>query len=368
MISSLALGLCRSFKYALTIRLISGFFAGNTPVCKSLIREVTTNNNISKLYGFFSFGIGLASVVGPFVSALAHPAENIGGIFDNEFFRAYPYFLPLFILYYLLRFLSSLSSFILTCIYLENPKVIKNDSDSPKPSAISLIKNSKYIITVSIYAMLAFYQFAERLLFSLICKSDTKIGGYGVPEDGVSLIQGFGGIFVLILSTLLTPIIEKKLGLVKSIFFLAISLIPFTGFISYLNIFPRYLQYSSLVSFFGLINSLTAIYIYYISICISNSVNSDILGIATGISQGLIGMCRFISTTSIGIIYGWSITNGKAIPGVNIHFSFLFLVFILIIQVILIKFKLHPSLEKKMENKDLKLLLLNDKDNKNKDA
>ena len=296
MIFSLALGLCRTFKYAFIIRLISGFFAGNIPICKSLIREVTTNNNISKLYGFFSLGVGLGFVVGPFISGLSHPAENIGGIFDNEFFRTYPYFLPLFIVYNLFRFLSSLSSFIITCIYLENPKVIKQDS---RPSAASLIKNSKYLITVGIYAMLAFYQFGERLLFSLICKSNTKIGGFGLAEDNVSLIQGFGGIFVLILPTLLTPIIEKKLGLVKSIFMLVISLIPFTGFTSYLIILPSYLQYSSLVVFFGLINSLTGIFIYYISICISNSVNSNILGLATGISQAFIGICRFMDGVSL---------------------------------------------------------------------
>ena len=359
MIFSLALGLCRSFKYALIIRFMSGFFAGNTPVSKSLIREVTTNKNISKLYSYFSLGVGIGAVAGPFIAGLSNPAENIGGIFDNEFFRMYPYFLQFFFLYYLFSFLSSLFTFIITCIYLENSKVIKQESDS---KAAGLIENSNYIIAISIFGMLAFYQFAIRLLFSLICKSNTKIGGFGMPEENISLIQGFGGIFVLVLPTLVTPIFEKKFGLVKSIFFLAISLIPFTGFISYLAIFPLYLQYIIFTTLFGLINSLTSVYIYYISICISNSVNSNILGIANGFSQALTGMCRFISTTSIGLIYGWSVTNGKTIPGVDIHFSFLLLEFILIGQAILIKFKLHPSLEKKMENTDLELLLVKIKD------
>ena len=80
--------------------MISGFFAGNTPISKSLVREITTNNNISKLYGYFALGVGLANVFGPFVSGLSHPAKTIGGIFDNDFFKKYPYFLPFFVLYF----------------------------------------------------------------------------------------------------------------------------------------------------------------------------------------------------------------------------------------------------------------------------
>ena len=52
----------------------------------------------------------------------------------------------------------------------------------------------------------------------------------------------------------------------------------------------------------------------------------------------------------------------------DIHFSFLFLVFILIVQAIFIKFKLHSSLEKKIENKELEVSLLNYKDNNAKNT
>ena len=139
---------------------------------------------------------------------------------------------------FLSRFLASTSSLIITIIYLKNPKIIKKNSSNV--SATSLISNSNYLITVSIYGILAFFQFGLRLSFSLICKSSSNIGGYEITEEVVSLIQGFAGIFVLILPPLLTPVIDKKLGLIRSIFVLAFLLIPFTLAVSYLQFFSLY--------------------------------------------------------------------------------------------------------------------------------
>lgn len=96
-ITSLALGLCTSYEFALIIRIISGLFAGSLPVSKSYIREITDDTNISSLYGYFALGVGMAFSIGPLISTLSKPASTIGGIFDCEFFQRYPYFLPLFI-------------------------------------------------------------------------------------------------------------------------------------------------------------------------------------------------------------------------------------------------------------------------------
>lgn len=93
--SSLALGLCTTYEAAFCVRLINGLFAGSTPVNKSFMRELTDDNNISSLYGYFALGVGLGNSIGPFMAGLSKPAENIGGIFDCSFFRTYPYFLPL---------------------------------------------------------------------------------------------------------------------------------------------------------------------------------------------------------------------------------------------------------------------------------
>ena len=93
-ICSIGLGLSRSFSLSLVIRIIYGLLSGNTPVCKSLIRELTDNKNISKLYKYYGLGAGLSNILGPLFVALSNPAFNFGGIFKTPFFYTYPYFLP----------------------------------------------------------------------------------------------------------------------------------------------------------------------------------------------------------------------------------------------------------------------------------
>lgn len=94
---SITLGLCTTFEAAFYVRIISGLFAGSMPITKSMIREVTDDTNISALYGSFALGIGLANSLGPFMAGLSKPADSLGGNFDCDFFRTYPYFLPLFL-------------------------------------------------------------------------------------------------------------------------------------------------------------------------------------------------------------------------------------------------------------------------------
>lgn len=86
--------MCTSFELALILRLANGIFAAVIPLTKSLVADISNDQNISTLYGFIGLGIGLAGIVGPLVSSLSSPAVTFGGLFDNDFFRTYPYFLP----------------------------------------------------------------------------------------------------------------------------------------------------------------------------------------------------------------------------------------------------------------------------------
>lgn len=215
----------------------------------------------------------------------------------------------------------------------------------------SLIQNKNYLTTVTIYGLVAMMQFASRLLFSLICKTGTELGGIGIGSERiVSLIQSAAGLFVLVFPPLLTPRIKTKIGLIPSMVLLNLLLIPLCGFVSYLGAFPLYLKYAFLAFFYGATNSIVAIFIFYISICISNAVNPKSIGIANGISQAVIGVLRAISTVSFGGIYGWSVTDGYLISGVNAHIAYFGLIILLLINLVFILFVLEKSVEKKKTN------------------
>lgn len=228
------------------------------------------------------------------------------------------------------------------CLPSTKPKVEKSQSYK------SLFSNKDYLYTICIFGILALMQFGFRLLFTLICKSDESLGGMGISsEDKVSLIQGFAGIFVLVLPPLLTPVINMKIGLINSIAWICALLGPMYMVVYICRVLSGMWKYAALTIFYGVTNSGIAIFMFYISICVSNTVTSDILGAANGLSQAFVGMNRFISSNTFGIIYGWSVTSGLSYPLIDASFPYLLIVILSIIDLVLILVTLDSSVERK---------------------
>lgn len=231
---------------------------------------------------------------------------------------------------------------VLYCLPSTKPKTEKSQGFS------SLFNNKLYLSSVSIYGLISISNYGFRLVFSLICKSAENLGGMGIDsEEKVSIIQGFAGIFVLILPPLLTPVISMKIGLVKSLVWIGIIIVPFFFLVYACRELDGMWKYAALAAFYGINNSSFCIFIFYISICISNTVTSDVLGAANGLSQALIGVCRFASASMFGIIYGWSVTSGLSYPLIDASFSCLIMCLLVIFEVILIINTLDLSVEHK---------------------
>ena len=162
-----------------------------------------------------------------------------------------------------------------------------------------------YKLTVLIFGLLAIVQIANRLVFSLICKTDSKLGGFGIANEGVtSFIQTLAGVYVLIIPWALTTSLNKKYGIIGSLKIVSITIIPLLLFMPILKAIPDYFQNFALGTIYGLINSFVIMFIFYISICVTNTVSSDIMGTANGISQSFVALVRFASYASFGLIYG----------------------------------------------------------------
>lgn len=329
--------------------MFSGFGSANIPVTKSLIREVTTDMNVSKLYGYFSLGIGIGNVVGPLLGGLSDPYRQIGGVFESTLFRSYPYLLPLVIQYNLFSSIAAFISLILILLYIPKPKPQKK----VQVSIINLKDNKLYIYSLVVYGFIAIPYLSSRLVFSLFSKSLESLGGFGIKsESTVSFIQGLSGIYMLILPPLLTPIISNKIGLVNSLLVLSISAIPVSICIPYLRIFDAPFRYIAIVSLYGLSNSIMSMSVLYISICISNTVTSEVLGAANGLSQSFMAICRFLSAIMSGFIYGWSVSSGFSLPGINASFCYYIICGFLLIQAFFIFVFLDKSIEKKKKTDD----------------
>ena len=71
------------------------------------------------------------------------------------------------------------------------------------------------------------------------------------------------------------------------------------------------------------------------------------MGTANGISQSFVALVRFASYASFGLIYGWSVSDGSSVPGIDATFSYFSITIILVVDIILIRFTLDKSIEKK---------------------
>lgn len=96
--SSIGNGLSNSIHTLLFWRLFAGLFSGTIPIMKALISDISDDSNISQLYGYFSSGYGIASILGPLIGGIfSKPYKMFPAIFDFGFFYDYPYFVPFFI-------------------------------------------------------------------------------------------------------------------------------------------------------------------------------------------------------------------------------------------------------------------------------
>lgn len=242
-----------------------------------------------------------------------------------------------------------------------------NKPKTAKKASISSLKGNKlFIISVGIYGIMAYVQFATRLLFSLTCKTPLYHGGLGInSEESVSLIQGFSGFFVLILPPVLTPILDQKIGLLSSMRIMSILLIPFVvavPFFGFVSI--EIVKYGIIVILFGMSNSIISIFSLYVSICVSNAVTSNNASIANGISQAFVGVSRCVSSVSIGFMFGWSVSGALEIYGIHSRFSYYVVLLIMATNVILLTSCLDSSVEKQKKDQ-LEIPLIANKSQEN---
>jgi MFS family permease len=209
------------------------------------------------------------------------------------------------------------------------------------------VKNKNYIISVSIFCMIAVVQFSYRLLMSLWVKASRDIGGLGWQiEEYPGYMNSGSGVFIALFPFFLTPYLSHKYGVKKSCLITIFFMIPVVFLISWCYLLYGIPMWICLILLNGLSNALSTVFINFISIAVSNSVSPNITGAALGICQSVTALCRSVATGTTGVLYGSNQGWGLSFP-LDSHFMFILIDIILIINFIFILTNMKPELEKR---------------------
>jgi hypothetical protein len=176
-------------------------------------------------------------------------------------------------------------------------------------------------------------------------------------EYQVSFIQMVSGGIAVVLSPLLTPRLNKRFGLIISTVGLTLTMMPVVVLLGIAPLMSYYFKYAALFVVYGLENSLISIFIFYISICISNTVTSQVLATAVGLSQALVGISRFSGASAFGVVYGWTVGPGLQF-GFNARSTCFFMGIVPVFSAGVLWFGVDRSVERKKEGKSNEIPLV----------
>ncbi|KAF9239644.1 major facilitator superfamily domain-containing protein [Melanogaster broomeanus] len=217
-ITTAMFGLSKSLTAVLVTRAIGGFFSGNVAVIHSVLGDITDSTNQATAFPIYGITWPLGSIIGPLIGgSFSHPASKYPQVFDYEFWRDYPYFLPC-----LISATISIIGVLLGYAFLEETLPSKRKqrsekfpspaSDStqtvgPPPSLVPETPISmKELLALPIMSALSMSGFALSFLvtcfdvvFVLFCFTPVQNGGLAFSESQIGYsLAGAGAITAII--------------------------------------------------------------------------------------------------------------------------------------------------------------------------
>ncbi|KII88700.1 hypothetical protein PLICRDRAFT_110564 [Plicaturopsis crispa FD-325 SS-3] len=210
-VASILFGLSKSLTGVLVARCLAGLFSGNVAVIHSVLGELTDETNQSVAYPIYGLFWPLGAIIGPLLGGtFSDPAQKFPSIFDYEFFRVYPYFLPCFMAA-VIGVLSALSGY----LFLDETLPSKRSTKSEKKKSPSLYgsvedsnttvvrsepANFKSLLSIpAIFALsasgaaLSFICTGFDVVFVLFCYSPVHAGGLGFSTSQIGYSLAISG-------------------------------------------------------------------------------------------------------------------------------------------------------------------------------
>lgn len=163
------------------------------------------------------------------------------------------------------------------------------------------------------------------------------------------------GVIVAVFPILFTPFLSRKYGIRKTCILVDAAFIPLVLCVSWVyklvdlswdyNL-NSVLLWILLITLNGFCVTCTTLFVSFISIAVNNSVDSNIVGFAVGISQSFVALSRGTGTFGVAFIFGSSLNWNLFFP-FDSHFIFILFAIIALINISMITYLLEDTVEKR---------------------
>ena len=243
--------------------------------------------------------------------------------------------------------------------------VINNIPASSVPTSTKSVDYSKflkskyYLLSTLTFFCIGFSQFSYRSLLALWLNLDKEDDGIGWKTELMpGIMSCLSGLIVMLLPLMLTDKIERRLGIRYGCLLVAcLAALPL-GIISYGYLLTGFWLFLFLIVCNGLCVAFTTISISIISIGVSNSVTSDMAGIAIGLTQAAVSLSRGLGNGTTAMLFGY-LQNKTSGSVFDFHILFFGLICVLLLASCLLKFSLDDTIEKRKKNSTELPLLVN---------
>tara|TARA_B100001115_G_C15847434_1_gene427767 strand:- start:3790 stop:5163 length:1374 start_codon:yes stop_codon:yes gene_type:complete len=210
-------GLSGSLWFALIVRFLAGAGNSSIAVSRAYIGDISEPEQLAGRMGLIGAAFGLGFMIGPFIGGiLTDPANTVGGFFESDFWRAYPYFLPCLFS----SVLSAISLFFAIFRLPESLPVEKRDInfESPLETTKKIIRNLidvrdlkpsiRMLIFVNAIFLLSFSMM--QTTFILFTGMEITSGGLGYDAKMNGYLFAYVGLVGVIVQGGLIRILSKK--------------------------------------------------------------------------------------------------------------------------------------------------------------
>lgn len=249
-LSMYCFALSRTFWGLVFSRALNGALNGNIGVIKSIMVELTDHTNLSLAYQYQPIAWSSGATLGPIIGgALSRPAKRFPRLFgNNEFLKAYPYFLPCAV-----PATFTVIAWIVTFFFLKeshaSPKPIRDYffgdkkrisseedpllarqvqpqdvSEQPVPLRDLLTRN--VLFSSANYAVLALVDISLRTLHPVFLSTPIELGGLGLDPPVIGTVMSIYGILNGVFAVFFFSRMTDRFG-VKGVYLMGIvSAVP----------------------------------------------------------------------------------------------------------------------------------------------